>query len=50
MQSEIESIKRLKDPKKVSSHYLINRKGEITKMVSERKTVACRKIKMEKLY
>ena len=39
MQSEIESIKRLKDPKKkVSSHYLINRKGEITKMVSERKT------------
>ena len=39
MQSEIESVKRLKDPKKkVSSHYLINRKGEITKMVHERKT------------
>ena len=39
MQSEIESIKRLKNPKKkVSSHYLINRKGEITKMVEERKT------------
>ena len=39
MQSEIESIKRLKDPKKkVSSHYLINRKGEITKMVDDRKT------------
>ena len=39
MQSEIESIERLKDPKKkVSSHYLINRKGEITKMVHERKT------------
>ena len=30
MQSEIESIKRLKNPKyKVSCHYLINRKGEI---------------------
>ena len=39
MQSEIESIERLKDPKqKVSSHYLINRKGQITKMVDERKT------------
>ena len=39
MQSEIESIKRLKDrKKKVSCHYLINRKGEITKMVHERKT------------
>ena len=39
MQSEIESIERLKDPKKkVSSHYLINRKGQITKMVHERKT------------
>jgi len=38
MQSEIESIERLKDPnKKVSSHYLINRKGQITKMVHERK-------------
>ena len=31
--------KKVKDPrKKVSSHYLINRKGEITKMVEERKT------------
>ena len=39
MQSEIESIKRLKDPKKkVSSHYLINRKGQITKMVKEMNT------------
>tara|TARA_Y100001954_G_C15615910_1_gene505243 strand:- start:33 stop:767 length:735 start_codon:yes stop_codon:yes gene_type:complete len=39
MQSEIESIERLKDPKKkVSSHYLINRKGQITKMVNELKT------------
>ena len=39
MQSEIESIKRLKDPKKkVSSHYLINRKGEIFKMVNDLNT------------
>ena len=30
MQSEIESIKRLKNPKyKVSCHYFINRKGEV---------------------
>ena len=30
MQSEIESIQRLKNPKyKVSCHYLINRKGKI---------------------
>ena len=37
MQSEIESIKRLKSPKfKVSCHYLINRKGSIIKMVEER--------------
>ena len=52
MQSEIESIERLKDPKKkVSSHYLINRKGQITKMVNERKdSLACRKVKMEKFY
>ena len=36
MQSEIESIKRLKDPKyKVSCHYLINRKGEIIQMVKD---------------
>ncbi len=36
MQSEIESIKRLKNPRhKVSCHYLINRKGKITKMVKE---------------
>ena len=36
MQSEIESIKRLKDPKsKVSCHYLINRKGQIINMVEE---------------
>ncbi len=39
MQSEIESLNRLKDPKKkVSAHYLINRKGEITKLVNERNT------------
>ena len=38
MQSEIESIKRLKDPRaKVSCHYLINRKGEIIQMVEEKK-------------
>ena len=38
MQSEIESIKRLKNPKyKVSCHYLINRKGEITNLVEDRK-------------
>ena len=37
MQSEIESINRLKNPKyKVSCHYLINRKGEITRMVKDR--------------
>ena len=34
MQSEIESIKRLKDPKyKVSCHYLISRKGKIIQLV-----------------
>ena len=38
MQSEIASIKRLKNSKaKVSCHYLINRKGEITQMVKENK-------------
>ena len=37
MQSEIESIKRLKDPKyKVSCHYLISRKGKIIQMVKEK--------------
>ena len=36
MQSEIESIKRLKDLKhKVSCHYLINRKGQIIQMVQD---------------
>ena len=36
MQSEIESIKRLKDPKyKVSCHYLINRKGKVIRMVND---------------
>ena len=36
MQSEIESLKRLMDPKyKVSSHYFINRKGQIIQMVKE---------------
>ena len=39
MQSEIESIKRLKNPKyKVSCHYLINRKGDVTQMVDDRNT------------
>ena len=38
MQSEIESLKRLLDPQsKVSSHYLINRKGKIIQMVKEKK-------------
>ncbi len=37
MQSEIESLNRLKDPKaKVSCHYLINRKGMIIQMVKEK--------------
>ena len=37
MQSEIESIKRLKSKKyKVSCHYLINRKGQITQMVKDK--------------
>ena len=37
MQSEIESLKRLLDPQsKVSSHYLINRKGKIIQMVKEK--------------
>jgi len=36
MQSEIESIQRLKNPKyKVSCHYLINRKGHIVQMVND---------------
>ena len=36
MQSEIESLKRLKNPKsKVSCHYFINRKGKITQMVKD---------------
>ena len=38
MQSEIASVKRLKDPKsKVSCHYLINRGGKVIKMVKENK-------------
>ena len=37
MQSEIESIVRLKSPKsKVSCHYLINKKGIITQLVNEK--------------
>ena len=37
MQSEIESIDRLKNPKsKVSCHYLISRKGIITQMVKDK--------------
>ena len=36
MQSEIESIKRLKNPKsQVSCHYLINRSGKIIQMVKD---------------
>ena len=51
MQSEIESIKRLKiQNHKVSCHYLINRKGEIIQMVKDKKyCLARRKIKMEKI-
>ena len=38
MQSKIESIKRLLNPKhKVSCHYLIDRKGQIIKMVDDNK-------------
>ena len=38
MQSKIESIKRLLSPKhQVSCHYLIDRKGQILKMVDEDK-------------
>ncbi len=38
MQSEIESIKRLQNPKsKVSCHYLINRKGQVFQMVYDNK-------------
>ena len=37
MQSEIESIDRLKDKKcKVSCHYLINRKGHVIQMVKDK--------------
>ena len=37
MQSEIESIKMLKDPRrKVICHYLINRKGEVVQMVKDK--------------
>jgi len=37
MQSEIESIKRLKNPRyKVSCHYLITRKGKIIQMVNDK--------------
>ena len=37
MQSEIDSLRRLKDPAhKVSCHYLINRKGKITQMVDDK--------------
>ena len=38
MQSEIESIKRLKNPEsKVSCHYIISRKGRIIQIVQDRK-------------
>ena len=37
MQSEIESINRLKNPKfKVSCHYFLNRKGEIVQMIKDK--------------
>ena len=37
MQSEIASIKRLKNPKsKVSCHYLISRNGSVIQMVNEK--------------
>ncbi len=37
MQSEIESLNKLRDPKsKVSCHYLINRKGTLVQMVKEK--------------
>ena len=37
MQSEIDSIKRLKNPDhKVSCHYIINRQGKITQMVHDK--------------
>ena len=37
MQSEIESIKRLKSPRsKVSCHYLINREGTVIQMVRDK--------------
>ena len=37
MQSKIESVKRLLNPKsKVSCHYLIDRKGQVLKMVNEK--------------
>ena len=36
MQSEIESLRRLKNPKsEVSCHYLINRKGQIKQFVKD---------------
>ena len=36
MQSEIESIKKLKSPKaNVSCHYLINRRGDVIQMVKD---------------
>ena len=38
MQSEIESMERLKDKlSKVSCHYLINRKGDLIQMVKDNK-------------
>ena len=50
MQSEIESIKRLKNKNKVSCHYFINRKGKVIQMVKRQKRcLACWKIKMEKI-
>ena len=40
MQSERECLKRLKNSKsEVSTHYLINRKGSIVKMVDEKNII-----------
>ena len=52
MQSEIESINRLKNPtSKVSCHYLINRKGQVIQMVNDNKiALTCWKIKVEKNF
>ena len=51
MQSEIESIKRLKNKNsKVSCHYLINRKGKILKMVPDKKLLGTLGNQMERIF